>query len=130
MYACDREAMSSTWTQLREIFPEEPEALGEELKDLFDYWMTVGDDARKSALATMGDEHVPPAGSNRKEEKSRDLVLARVPRSDGQELPWSEEIAEWHGPLASKDGVVPLRELPRKIPSTPVGGGWPSPRRI
>jgi hypothetical protein len=123
VYACDREAMSSTWTQLREIFPEEPEALGEELKDLFDYWMTVGDDARKSALATMGDEYVPPAGSNRKEEKSRDLVLARVPRSDEQELPWNEEIAEWYGPLASKDGVVPLRELPRTIPSTPVGGG-------
>ena len=114
------------WALLRAIFPEDPSDLLNEVKDDYSFWLGAGDDARAAGLASLGGAYVkPPSGFNRKEEKSRDLVLARVPRSDGADLSWTTDVQEWFGDLADSEGVVEFGAV-GVVPASPfpamVGG--------
>ena len=92
------------WDALRALFPDNPANLPESLRETFDFWMGAGDQVRVKALADLGGQYIRPVDSNRKEEKSRDLVLSRAPRPDGQELPWDEDTETFFGDLADEDG--------------------------
>jgi len=73
-----------------------------------------------AGLATLGDSYARPEDSFRKEEKSRDLMLARVPRPDGVDLPWSDAISQWYGELADNNGVV---AFDTHVPPSPMVHG-------
>ena len=67
---------------LRAIFPENPADLPVTLRQTFEYWVQAGGQERRNAIAELGDRYVPPDGSNCREEKSRDLLLARAEIED------------------------------------------------